>query len=408
MSGGVDSSVSAHLLRAAGHDVIGVFMRHGDADHGICATDNEPRTTDHGPRSTVNSLPVINSHKQGCCTAGDAADARRVADRLDIPFYALELSSDFDRIIDYFVAEYRSARTPNPCVVCNTWLKFGKLFDYADSVGAEFVATGHYARLEWPAGCHWQAGYPLGAASAGVAGDLRSGPEGTPRRGQETGRNEGFPVLRRGLDASKDQSYVLFGVDRSLLPRMMFPVGDYRKEEIRRIARQLDLRVADKKDSQEICFVTAGEHADFVRRRAGAEDGCGEIVTTDGAVVGRHEGIEGFTIGQRKGLGVALGEPRYVVRLEADSRRVVIGQRDELARGEFVADRTNWLTPEPTVPFRCLAQIRYNSKAAPAEIEPLPDGRIRVRFDEPQFGVAPGQAVVCYEGDRVLGGGWIE
>jgi tRNA-specific 2-thiouridylase len=396
MSGGVDSSVSAHLLRAAGHDVIGVFMRHGDPDHGMCATDNGQPTRD-------NSLPVINSHKQGCCTAGDAADARRVADRLDIPFYALELSSDFDRIINYFVAEYRSARTPNPCVVCNTWLKFGKLFDYADSVGADFVATGHYARLEWPAGCHWQAGYPLSAASAGPGCHWQAKSASARRHG-----NREVPVLRRGLDVSKDQSYVLFGVDRSLLPRMVFPVGDYRKEEIRRIARQLDLRVADKKDSQEICFVTAGEHADFVRRRAGAEDTCGEIVTTDGEVIGRHQGIEGFTIGQRKGLGVALGEPRYVVRLEAESRRVVIGQRDELARGEFFADRTNWLAPEPTVPFRSFAQIRYNSKAVPAEIEPLPDGRIHVRFDQPQFGVAPGQAVVCYDGDRVLGGGWIE
>ncbi len=217
-----------------------------------------------------------------------------------------------------------------------------------------------------------------------------------------------IPNLRRGLDATKDQSYVLFGVDRSLLPRMMFPVGGHRKEEIRRIARELDLQVADKKDSQEICFVAAGEHADFVRRRAGEDDTSGEIVTTDGKVVGEHQGIEGFTIGQRKGLGVALGEPRYVVRLEAESRRVVIGIRDELARAEFFADRTNWLAAEPTGPFRCLAQIRYNSKAVPADVEPLPDGRIQVRFDEPQFGVAPGQAVVCYDGDRVLGGGWIE
>jgi len=374
MSGGVDSSVSAHLLRAAGHDVIGVFMRHGEMKEAVnCSTSAEE----------LSGLPIIaarSAHKQGCCSAGDAADARRVADRLEIPFYALDLSSDFGRIVDYFVAEYRSARTPNPCVVCNTWLKFGKLFEYADGVGAEFVATGHYARLEH--GWHWQAK----SASGG----------------------EASPVLRRGLDASKDQSYVLFGVDRSLLPRMMFPVGGHRKGEIRKIARELDLRVADKKDSQEICFVAAGEHADFVRRRGGADDTSGEIVTTAGKVVGRHEGIESFTIGQRKGLGIAFGEPRYVVRLEAESHRVVIGMRDELARGEFFADRTNWLAAKPTEPFRCLAQIRYKSKAVPATVEPLADRRIQVRFDDPQFGVAPGQAVVCYDGDHVLGGGWIE
>jgi tRNA-specific 2-thiouridylase len=366
MSGGVDSSVSANLLRAAGHEVIGVFMRHGETVETACATSAaEPSLR----------LPVVSAradHKQGCCSASDAADARRVADLLDIPFYALNLSDEFGRIIDYFVAEYRSARTPNPCVVCNNWLKFGKLFDYADSIGAEFVATGHYARLA--------------PAADGAA----------------------LPALRRGLDSSKDQSYVLFGVARRFLPRMMFPVGGYRKEDIRRIAHELGLRVADKKDSQEICFVSSGDHADFVRRRAGDDDTSGEIVTTDGAIVGEHEGIEGFTIGQRKGLGVSLGEPRYVVRLEAESHRVVIGTRAELARTTFSAERTNWFIDEPDTPLRCLAQIRYNSKATPATVVPLPDRRIEVTLDEPQFGVAPGQAVVCYDGDRVLGGGWIE
>jgi tRNA-uridine 2-sulfurtransferase len=366
MSGGVDSSVAAHLLRAAGHEVIGVFMRHGETVEAACATSAaEPSLR----------LPVVSAradHKQGCCSASDAADARRVADLLDIPFYALNLSNEFGRIIDYFVAEYRSARTPNPCVVCNNWLKFGKLFEYADSVGAEFVATGHYARLDSPA-------------------------DGIDS-----------PALRRGLDSSKDQSYVLFGVARRFLPRMMFPIGGYRKDEIRRIAHELDLRVADKKDSQEICFVSTGDHADFVRRRAGDGDTSGQIITTDGAVVGRHEGIEGFTIGQRKGLGIAFGEPRYVVRLEAPSHRVVIGTRGELARAKFSADRANWLVNEPTAPLRCLAQIRYNSRATPATVEPLADGRIQVTLDEPQHGVAPGQAVVCYDGDRVLGGGWIE
>lgn len=360
MSGGVDSSVAAHLLLRAGHDVVGLFMRHGETVES-CSTVEAKSSA---------GLPILSpkTHKQGCCSASDAADARRVADRFNIPFYALDFSDAFGRIIDYFVAEYQAARTPNPCVMCNNWLKFGKLFDYADSVGAEFVATGHYARLTH---------------------DLNG------------------LALRRGLDAGKDQSYVLFGVARNLLPRMMLPVGEFRKSEIREIAHELDLQVADKKDSQEICFVAAGEHAEFIRRRA-AEDRGGEIVTTDGTVVGEHVGLEGFTIGQRKGLGVALGEPRYVVRLEAETRRVVIGSREDLARRHFTAGETNWLVDPPTQPIRCLVQIRYNSRPAPAEVEPLPDGRIAVSLPEPLGGIAPGQAVVCYDRDRVLGGGWIE
>jgi tRNA-specific 2-thiouridylase len=367
MSGGVDSSVAAHLLRRAGHEVIGLFMRHGETVE-ACATADLAA----GPLAI---LPSKSSHKQGCCSASDAADARRVADRFDIPFYALDFSDAFGRIIDYFVAEYRAARTPNPCVMCNNWLKFGKMFDYADSVGAEFVATGHYARL------------------------INEGPT-----------DSDCPIaLRRGLDSGKDQSYVLFGVARRLLPRMLLPVGDYRKDEIRSLARELGLRVADKKDSQEICFVAVGEHAEFVRRRGGGDvDRAGEIVTTDGTVVGEHDGLEGFTIGQRKGIGVALGEPRYVVRLEPETHRVVIGSRDDLARRRFTANQTNWLVEPPNGPLRCLVQIRYNSRPAPALVELLADGRLAISLVEPLHGVAPGQAVVCYDGDRVLGGGWIE
>ncbi|HEX3997465.1 MAG TPA: tRNA 2-thiouridine(34) synthase MnmA [Pirellulales bacterium] len=365
MSGGVDSSVAAHLLRRAGHDVVGLFMRHGEAVESCASADAAASP----PPLAI--LPPRASHKQGCCSASDAADARRVADRFEIPFYALDFSDAFGRIIDYFVAEYRAARTPNPCVMCNNWLKFGKLFDYADSVGAEFVATGHYARL--------------------------------------TGDGDRL-ALRRGLDAGKDQSYVLFGVARHLLPRMMLPVGDFRKDEIRGMAHELGLRVADKKDSQEICFVAAGEHAEFVRRRATdeTEDRSGQIVTTDGAVVGQHNGLEGFTIGQRKGLRVALGEARYVVRLEPDTRRVVIGSREDLARNSFTARQSNWLVDPPADSLRCLVQIRYTSRPAPAVIEPLPEGRLSIALDEPLGGIAPGQAVVCYDGDRVLGGGWIE
>ena len=405
MSGGVDSSVAAHLLRAQGHDVIGVFMRHGHQSPVACEASASGRRE---PAETERPLPIINrlDHKQGCCTAADAEDARRVADRLDIPFYALNLDAQFGQIIDYFVREYTAARTPNPCIVCNHWIKFGKLFHYADGVGAEFVATGHYARV-------------------GTAGD-------------------GQPALFRGQDMAKDQSYVLFGIDRKLLPRMLLPVGAYEKSAIRATATELGLRVADKPDSQEICFVTEGRYDEFVRAHRTANnnqpasddlsasghhlasgrckpavtppvtppapppDTSGDIVTTDGTIVGTHRGIEGFTIGQRKGLGVALGEPRYVVRIEPDTRRVVIGEREDLARSALTASDANWHIDPPTPSRRCQAQIRYSATAVPATVEVLPAARLRVTFDAPQFGVAPGQAVVCYDGDRVLGGGWIE
>lgn len=373
MSGGVDSSVAAHLLLEQGHQVIGVFMRHGEQSPAVCSTE-----TGRADAPAANVLPMARlDHKQGCCTAADAEDARRVADRLDIPFYAIDLNTEFGRIMDYFTDEYVRGRTPNPCVQCNNWIKFGKLFDYADSVGAEYVATGHYAKLE-----------------AGT--------------GKGEGGNE-EPAILRGVDAAKDQSYVLFGIKREYLSRMMLPVGGFEKPEIRRIAGTLGMNVAEKKDSQEICFVTSGRYDDFVKRRREGEPTPGEFVTTSGEVVGEHEGIEGFTVGQRKGLGVALGERKFVVRIEPETNRVVLGDREELGRCKLIASATNWLANVPVdQPQRGMAQIRYNAPAAEAEFTRLGDNRVRVTFDEPQFAVAPGQAVVCYDGDRVLGGGWID
>jgi tRNA-specific 2-thiouridylase len=419
MSGGVDSSVAAGLLRREGHDVIGVFMRHGITEPVACATDIQHGQTSlvSGTQSTV-TLPIVQraDHKQGCCTASDAEDARRAAERFDIPFYALDLTDDFSRIIDYFVEEYTAARTPNPCVMCNNWLKFGKLFEYADSVGAEFVATGHYARVQTAEGRKQKA---------------ENAPLFSP--GPQAGETNQIALLR-GLDADKDQSYVLFGVARKYLSRMMLPVGNYSKPQIRELAREFNLRVADKRDSQEICFVTTGHHAEFVRRRRessgigiqGSEriaadeyprsygleskihDTSGEIILTDGTVVGEHDGIEAFTIGQRKGLGVAMGEPYYVTRIDAETRQVVIGRHEELARCELIAGRANWLIDPPAAPLPCKVQIRYNSTASAALLTPLAGNRFHVRFDSPRHGIAPGQAAVCYNGDRVLGGGWIE
>ncbi len=336
MSGGVDSSVAAWLLRQAGHEVVGLFMRHGHQEATACSTPIPAR-----------------AGKQGCCSASDADDARRVAQRLEIPFYAVNFQEEFGRIIHYFISEYTAGRTPNPCVVCNTWLKFGKLVDYADSVGARHIATGHYARL-----------LP------------------TP---------DGSLALCRGLDPGKDQSYVLWGIRPEVLARLQFPVGDYQKEEIRRIADRLGLRhVAEKPDSQEICFVPDQDHARFVRENRSAQNTSGEIVTTDGRVVGRHAGVEKFTIGQRKGLGVALGEPRYVVRIDPENFQVVLGQKDELARRELSARGANWFFPPPQR-FECQVKIRYRSPAVPAVVETLPGDRFRVEFQEACYGVAPGR-----------------
>jgi tRNA-specific 2-thiouridylase len=384
MSGGVDSSVAAMLLQQQGYEVIGVFMRHGEESAAAC------KLSDGKPNPLLPILQGRADHKQGCCSASDAADARKVADRLNIPFYALDLQADFKRIVDYFVDEYQHGRTPNPCVQCNNWLKFGRLFDYADSVDAHFVATGHYARL-----------LPT---------------------------DDGIGLFR-GIDDDKDQSYVLAGISRTLLPRMMLPIGGYRKSEIRALAAEVGLRVADKKDSQEICFVTSGHHGEFVRSKSGINT-AGEIVTTSGRVVGQHDGIEQFTIGQRKGIGVAMGEPYFVVRIEPKTARVVIGKKEELGVNTLTANRTNWLVDRPAGTFEAAVQIRYNSTAQPASVsipatpkqdeatlgaqneknpgKSLQSDSFAVRFHSPCYGVAPGQLAVVFEGDRVLGGGWID
>jgi tRNA-specific 2-thiouridylase len=346
MSGGVDSSVAAHLLKEQGYEVIGLFMRTG------ASAETEERRA------------------KTCCSAADAEDARNVADRLDIPFYALDFERDFARIMDQFADEYAAGRTPNPCVLCNIWLKFGKLWAYGRQVGADFVATGHYARVA-------------------------DAPNGSPR-------------VARAVDRGKDQSYVLFGLRRDLLPHVLFPVGGFPKSEIRETARRLGLPVHDKPDSQEICFVPTDDYLGFVRGRRPGLDTAGPLVDEDGSVLGRHPGIEAFTIGQRRGLGVALGEPRYVVQIEPSSKTVTLGRRESLEKPGLEASRFNWQGPVPDGPSPCLAQIRARHQAVPATVEPLPEGRARVWFAEPVAAVTPGQVITVYQGDLVLGGGWID
>jgi len=346
MSGGIDSSVSAVLLQRAGHDVCGVFMRHG-----------------------VRAESAGRPGKQGCCSLDDAYDARRVADALGIPYYVLNFEEQFGAIIDYFVDEYERGATPNPCIKCNRDLKFGKLLEYADAIGAEKVATGHYARVEERGGRH---------------------------------------VLLRGADAAKDQSYVLFPLAQAQLAKCVFPVGRMAKPDVRAAAREAGLAIAEKPESMEICFVPDNDHRRLLRERLG--DRPGEFRALDGRVVGTHSGHQYFTIGQRKGLGVAFGRPAYVVAIDASTNTVVLGEDGDLRRESLEAGGVNWIEADarPGDRFDAVVKIRSRHDGAAAVVEALEGGRARVTFAEPQRAVTPGQAAVFYRGDAVLGGGTIE
>lgn len=385
MSGGVDSSVAAAMLVRAGYEVVGCFMRLGSPGETLDAPmpfDSAGIACDPGK---------IRIGHQGCCSINDAADARLVAAELGIPFYVCNFKKDFGRIIDYFVDEYAAGRTPNPCVRCNDWLKFGKLHDYARQIGADFVASGHYARVS------------------------------------DGGRGA---RLLRGIDHSKDQSYVLFGVPRARLSHMLLPIGEFDKTAVRDMAHKFGLPTFDKPDSQEICFVPDNDYAGLVERRRPDLVSRGRIVDESGRPLGEHTGQHRFTVGQRRGLGLGSATadvPLFVLNKDARSNTVVVGPRERLAVSACTAGEANWLVDESEFADwrHVLAKFRYNTPAAPARARivtnPSPSGgpapvstpsgrtgRFEVRFDTPQHAVAAGQAVVLYDGDIVLGGGWIE
>ncbi|QDU32536.1 tRNA-specific 2-thiouridylase MnmA [Poriferisphaera corsica] len=376
MSGGVDSSVVAALLKSEGYDVVGCFMRLG-SDDSAEAADGYDNLTD----ASCDPKKIKLGH-QGCCSLNDASDARLVAAMLDIPFYVLNFKQDFGRVIDYFVSEYNAGRTPNPCVRCNDWLKFGKLHAYAKSIDAHYIASGHYARISPP---------------------TTSSP---------------YPKLLRGLDHNKDQSYVLFGSGREQLSQMLLPIGELEKPAVRQIADDYNLPVFNKPDSQEICFVPDNEYANLVKRRTPEQFSEGNIVDTQGNIVGTHEGHQHFTIGQRRGLGVALGYPIYVTHRDPQGNTITVGQKPDLLAQALQADQVNWLSSSEDAAsltdengwITCEAKIRYNSPPKPAQCKLIEqDGNqiLEVKFHDPQEAITPGQAVVCYSNDLVLGGGWI-
>jgi tRNA-specific 2-thiouridylase len=377
MSGGVDSSVAAAWLKEHGYQCIGVFMRLG----------SEPERSD---AAADGSTCAPRRLRHGCCSTTDAIDARAVAARLGIPFYVLNFRREFDEIVDYVVDEYAAARTPNPCIACNMRLKFGRLLNYADVVDAEFLATGHYARvIERGAEGVFEAGAPVA--------------DGAQVRAQRR------PCLARALHRAKDQSYVLFGIGRDLLPRCRFPIGGMAdKRAVRELAAGLGLRVHDKPDSQEICFVPDGDYRVLLERRRPEALRPGAIRDGSGAQVGAHAGVPAYTIGQRRGLG-AFGRPMYVTQLNVLRNEVVIGPREELLSDGLIAERMNWLV-DPAPPgsaIRAAVQIRHHHAAAPASFRLDAQGCVSVRFDAPQLAVTPGQAAVLYDGEIVLGGGWI-
>jgi len=396
MSGGVDSAVAAGLLLEEGYDVTGVFLclkqaqaaeadaagsaeqkwhgrlpaagRSPHASHGRDGRAENSNQGQDGPETPVRATKQP-ARPRACCSPGDAADARRIATMLGIELISLPVATAFEGIIDEFVSEYARGRTPNPCVLCNSVIKFGRLFDLADSLGARYVATGHYARV-------------------------------TDRNGERG--------IARAACREKDQSYALFGVDRGRLERICLPIGELAsKDDTRKLARRFALPVHDKPDSQEVCFIPDNDYVSLLARRAPEALRAGEVVNSAGNVLGTHDGYARFTIGQRRGVRVAIGSPMYVTAIDPATARVTIGPREEVMANRLTARRTNWLA-DVDGQFAATVQIRYNHGGEAATVRKTGADSFEVAFDEPVSAITPGQAAVVYDEDDMLGGGWIE
>lgn len=350
MSGGVDSSVAAALLKRKGCDTIGVTFK-------------------TWPKEECGAL----SFGRACCDLESITRARVVAEDLKIPYYVVDFSEDFKKkVIDYFCLEYLKGLTPNPCIICNEEIKFGKLLEKARSLGADMVATGHFARVSFD-------------------------------------KKAGRFLLEEGKDKSRDQSYFLFSLSQEKLKHAIFPLGDLTKEKARAIARRMRLRTYNTPSSQDICFIKDLEYAEYIKKKTGVEIKIGEIVDKDGKILGYHRGIPFYTIGQRRGLGIAYKSALYVTAIDVANNRIVVGTKKDVLKNGLIADRLNWISIERLEgAIRVIAKIRYNHKKAKAVVTAIDDGSVRVDFDQPQEAPTPGQAVVFYDRDIVVGGGWIK
>ncbi|MCH5315572.1 MAG: tRNA 2-thiouridine(34) synthase MnmA [Eubacterium sp.] len=345
MSGGVDSSVAAYLMKKNGFDCIGATMKLYDNDD------------------------INISREKTCCSLDDIEDARAVALRLSMPYYVFNFKEEFkEKVIDKFIRTYECGGTPNPCIDCNSQLKFKKLFQRMKELEFDYVITGHYARIE---------------------------------------ENNGWFYLKKGKDITKDQSYVLYSLTQNQLAHILFPLGDFSKTEIREIAQEQGFVNAKKRDSQDICFVPDGDYTSFIESYTGKKYPHGNFVDTNGNVLGTHKGIIRYTNGQRKGLGIALGKPAYVVGKNIEENTVVLGSNDDLFSNELTADDFNWIIPDVSREIKCKAKVRYNMKEQNTTAFVNDDGTVKVVFDELQRAITKGQAVVLYDGDTVLGGGTI-